>query len=409
VYYTELLPPAPPVLVAPPNGATLVSINPTLDWNPSANADTYNVQMSDDPGFSNLIVNQTGIVATSLGVTGLANEETYYWRVSATNTAGTGDWSEVWSFTTIPAVPTAPGLASPANGATGQPTTLLLAWHPAQGAESYQVQLALEQNFLNIVGEDSGLVDTARQINGLLNNTTYYWHVRGSNVAGSGDWSETWNFTTIVQLPSQVVLVLPLDGALITSDSALFVWRQGQPAVDQYWFELATDSVFSSPDIDSTIVDTTVVSGQLQSDQQYWWRVRAHNQAGWGPFSTARDFTVLITGVKENELPTEFSLSQNYPNPFNPSTHIKFGLPHAAHVKLEVFNLLGESVAVLLEEIRAAGYHIVLFEAKGLASGVYLYHLEASTDRANQAVATAEGISDTDVLFTQTRKLLLIR
>jgi hypothetical protein len=78
-------------------------------------------------------------------------------------------------------------------------------------------------------------------------------------------------------------------------------------------------------------------------------------------------------------LPTEFSLDQNYPNPFNPTTSIRFGLPANSQVKLKIYNLLGETVAVLANQEMVAGYHTFNFDASRLASGVYFYSIEASS------------------------------
>ena len=90
------------------------------------------------------------------------------------------------------------------------------------------------------------------------------------------------------------------------------------------------------------------------------------------------------------ELPQEFSLGQNYPNPFNPSTSIRFALPEAADVQLELYNVLGQRVAILLNESRDAGYHTVSFDAGNLSSGIYLYRMTAGS-------------------FTQTKKLTLMK
>lgn len=73
--------------------------------------------------------------------------------------------------------------------------------------------------------------------------------------------------------------------------------------------------------------------------------------------------------------PTTFELQQNYPNPFNPSTQIKYGLPKAGHVRLEVYDVLGQRVAVLIDGEKAAGYYDVTFFAPGMPSGLYFYRL----------------------------------
>lgn len=77
------------------------------------------------------------------------------------------------------------------------------------------------------------------------------------------------------------------------------------------------------------------------------------------------------------ELADQFRLEQNYPNPFNPSTLINFAIPAASDVQLSVYNLLGQRVAVLAEGRFAAGTHSVRFDGAGLASGMYLYRLQA--------------------------------
>jgi hypothetical protein len=89
-------------------------------------------------------------------------------------------------------------------------------------------------------------------------------------------------------------------------------------------------------------------------------------------------------------LPAGFRLEQNFPNPFNPSTTIRYGLPSRTHVTLTIFNTLGQQVATLVEGEEEAGYHEAVFDGSGLASGVYLYRLQAGD-------------------FLQTRKLILLR
>ena len=78
----------------------------------------------------------------------------------------------------------------------------------------------------------------------------------------------------------------------------------------------------------------------------------------------------------ENGVPSDFTLAQNYPNPFNPSTQINFSLPESGQVNLKVYNMLGQTVQVLVNELRNAGNHTINFDASSLSSGVYIYQLE---------------------------------
>lgn len=79
--------------------------------------------------------------------------------------------------------------------------------------------------------------------------------------------------------------------------------------------------------------------------------------------------------------PGSFRLRQNYPNPFNPSTVIGFELGSASDVRLDVYNILGERVAALLDKRLGAGQYVVNFDASTLAAGIYLYTLEAGNKR----------------------------
>lgn len=90
--------------------------------------------------------------------------------------------------------------------------------------------------------------------------------------------------------------------------------------------------------------------------------------------------TMYLTNIVHDDrnIPGNVELYQNYPNPFNPSTNISFRLTEMDQIKLQVFDLLGREVAVLIDETRAAGEHSLVFEATGLPSGVYLYVLQHS-------------------------------
>lgn len=81
-------------------------------------------------------------------------------------------------------------------------------------------------------------------------------------------------------------------------------------------------------------------------------------------------------------MPDELQLSQNYPNPFNPVTAIEYRLPERSHVKLKVFNVLGQKVRTLIDREESAGSYTIIWDGtdtsgKSVASGVYLYRFQA--------------------------------
>jgi hypothetical protein len=91
-------------------------------------------------------------------------------------------------------------------------------------------------------------------------------------------------------------------------------------------------------------------------------------------------YTFVVTGVPDDgTFPTSFSLKQNYPNPFNPSTSIEYTLPKEEFVSLKVHNMMGQEIKTLVNEIRHAGTHEIVFDAGSLPSGVYFYKLSAGS------------------------------
>ena len=96
------------------------------------------------------------------------------------------------------------------------------------------------------------------------------------------------------------------------------------------------------------------------------------------------------TPERQEVVPTNHVLMQNYPNPFNPTTTIQYSIPKDARVSLVVYDVLGRQVAVLESEVKPAGSYTVSFDASRLASGVYMYRLQAD-------------------YFTMIRKMLVVK
>ncbi|MEA3444712.1 MAG: 6-bladed beta-propeller [Bacteroidota bacterium] len=116
-----------------------------------------------------------------------------------------------------------------------------------------------------------------------------------------------------------------------------------------------------------------MLSEKLESDKMYNWRSRirfADSTSQWSEFST----------FKTSSLPIEYSLSQNYPNPFNPTTNIAFSIPEQTHVKLEIFNIIGQRISSLVDVELTAGNHEIKWDGtnengRAVATGLYFYRL----------------------------------
>ena len=198
-------------------------------------------------------------------------------------------------------------------------------------------------------------------------------------VGGTSPYSSRRVFATGIPVASNPSLIYPGPDQSVYPENLKLYWHKSIPDVDRYWVDVALDQAFNfSLPPDSMVTDTTKTITGLENNKSYYWRVRAHNAGGWGPYSDVRKFTRDITSVEGRpETPTEFSLAQNYPNPFNPATVIDFAVPAESRVTIEVFNLLGQRVVTLVDEVMSVGYHTTKFDAASIPSGLYLYRMVA--------------------------------
>jgi len=114
-----------------------------------------------------------------------------------------------------------------------------------------------------------------------------------------------------------------------------------------------------------------------------WTRIDNNELSLWTALIEPASITV-VDELKNKYLPEEFILYPNYPNPFNPSTQIKFGLPSTAHVKLIIFNSLGQEVRELVNKEMKPGTYQIEFNAVDLPSGVYLYTINVNNNRKSR-------------------------
>jgi len=122
-------------------------------------------------------------------------------------------------------------------------------------------------------------------------------------------------------------------------------------------------------------------------DGEYEWTLSAVDASySSSPVASGQFVIGGVTGAGDEELPLVYALERNYPNPFNPSTTIRFSLPERAFVELTVYNLNGQVVSRLVHEERLPGFHEVVWDAKGFASGTYFVRFSTSTFTGTQKI-----------------------
>ena len=181
-----------------------------------------------------------------------------------------------------------------------------------------------------------------------------------------------------------------IDKADTGSTVVLTDWRLVNTGADYYTYAdwpIPVDLSYSDADLKTAGLDGLPL-GDLNwfpTEYQTWW---AQRDAEYVTINAALDGVV---GVAEPPAAaSKFALAQNYPNPFNPSTVISYSIPKASNVTLKVYDVLGNEVATLVNQFQNANSYKVNFNAASLASGVYIYKIEAGN-------------------FTMSKKMLLLK
>src|SRR3990172_3734399 len=294
--------PSQPVLVSPVNGATAISLTPTLDWDSAAAAETYELQLGTDSLFTNPVLDTSLLINTQMSVPPgrLANYTWYYWHVRGKNIVGVGLYSSTFRFRTIAPFPFPPTLLLPVNGASNVSLTPTFDWDSTIITTYYTLQGSLDTSFTNNPVYHTGITQSFLTITSppLQYNSRYYWHVSTTNDAGTSPWSTVFNFTTIIGPPAPPTLLSPPNGTIGVSLTPTMKWVEDISALN-YQCQISSDSTFVvSSEIDTTVTDSnqvTIRPGVLVNVHNYFWRVRTTNSIGTSPWSDVWKFFTLLS------------------------------------------------------------------------------------------------------------------
>ncbi|MFW6255091.1 MAG: hypothetical protein ACOC41_09215, partial [Chitinivibrionales bacterium] len=344
-----------------------------LSWNEVSGAADYQIQITQENDFSASVHDSAGHPDTSFFLSELPEGE-YSWRVRAMDESGGSFWSPVQSFTKLQSSPEAPTPVSPEDGSSMVSTVCSLIWNPSAHAQYYTLQLSTESDFSEISLEKDSISDTSFQVSELENDLTYYWRVNALNTTATSDWSDGRSFTTIVALPLAPELVA-LDNDTLQEDTLVCRWYTDELA-SEYAFLLCSDEDMSDTVLfHDTLTDTSIILGDLDDNQTYWWKVKAYNQAGWGEYSAQEKIVVNRPDV--SVLPAQFALRFNGASIMN--NRVSFRLPEMSRVQMVIYDLKGRAVHTCASGVFNPGTHHVNLGAR--AAGKYFLSFKAGKYR----------------------------
>jgi transcriptional regulator CtsR len=277
-------PPAAPTLNSPASGSTVPDLTPTLQWNGSAGAISYGIQVATSSSFTNLIVNESGITDRYHDVsegTLLNWNTTYYWRANATDSfGGTSVWSASRYFrTAIGPPPVAPSslVATPISS-----SQIDLTWQDNSGDETgFKIERKTGSgSYSQIATVGTGV--TAYSSTRLSASTTYFYRVRAYKSTLNSDYCDDASATTLPPPPPAPLPNSPASGSTTPTLTPSLQWNASNGAVS-YSVQLSTSYRFTtlvSYATGITNIFFDIPEGMLNWNTTYYWRVNASNSYG---------------------------------------------------------------------------------------------------------------------------------
>jgi len=208
-----------------------------------------------------------------------------------------------------------PNLEFPPDDSTNMATTIEFDWDEPLGAETYILQVATDEYFLNKTVDEDDIENSYYEVQNLTNDKWYYWRVKAEGLQGSSFWSETRTFKTKPQMPATPELSYPADNATQIPTNLTLDWDPSAYA-ERYQIQISTTNNFTNIISDENqVTDSEFYTDDLLLNTEYFWRVRSFNSAGTSNWSGIFSFT-----TDENEyydVPESWTVTDNTGNNAN--------------------------------------------------------------------------------------------
>jgi len=298
----------------------------------------------------------------------------------------------------------------PLDGADNESVVPLLDWSDVEDADSYDVQIKMIVEGKDIITkktsktiESDSLIYWVRDLTsseyvmpaGILKpGATYSWQVRAVNLGGATPWTKKKQFTTTTAaFPYVEEADIFIDADAEVEDSTSFsLYNLGGSDLTYLISAQGLEDRISIVPVKGILGPGSQQVVAVFFDAKGWTLDQAESTISIVTNENSISLPLKIytpsnvTSEKEQEIPTEISVSQNYPNPFNSTTTISYALPASVPVTLKVFDATGREVATLVEDHQAAGEYEIPFEVGDLPSGTYFYRLKAGAYEETKAM-----------------------
>ncbi|MBI4723371.1 MAG: T9SS type A sorting domain-containing protein [Candidatus Stahlbacteria bacterium] len=417
---TDSIPPSVPILISPANLAIVTNMNVDCIWRRSENKAQYLIQWAKNSGFVPILID-TLILDTTFRLS--LSDTTYYWRVKAIDTMyNESNWSSIWEFTVDTETPATPDLLLPQDSGFASSSRPTFTWgkvykktksisitdnrilersgNPILAGPNTETLVQFPPTItytLEIMDEFGGSLytyetqDSIFTIPVTLSDSCYQWRVKAKDGVGQeSPYSVPFTFY-FDTLDPQISNPTIWTDTIFTGPFPVYATvtdNKGLHSVE-LWYKTSIDTNWDYIEMDSVSLNRYLANIPVQlNNTRVWYYVLAKDIAfpantDREPTTNAYTFIAGNTGTAETQAkgPDKFFVSQGTPNPFVNTTEIEYGLPANTNVRISIYNLAGQEIVTLVNEIKPRGYYTVSWNGRDKAnnivgSGIYLTRIE---------------------------------
>ena len=282
------------LLSTPVNNEKYFKINNDLIWEKNSNLQQYQIEVSENQDFKNLIFTEKNIIDNRIKSKNLKYNTLYYWRIKAYDSNNGSDWSATFNFITEL---NTPNLEQPINKQENVDLNTKLKWQKVVGSSKYNLQLSNNINFdkvlIDTLIESKANSENSIEIGNLNLLTHYYWRVKAINDYGQTEFSEIFSFKTsnklILNSPN---LLLPENNFILTSNNVKFEWTK-ESLAKKYQLQISKINNFNEILLDTILEINSLSYNNLEKNIKYYWRIKSITNEISSDWSNIRNFIII--------------------------------------------------------------------------------------------------------------------
>ncbi len=360
-----------PTAVSPVHGGINLELNPILRWQPQKGTFLYDIELSTDSTFLNILIPYYTLSQSSIQIQTLENDTKYFWRIRAYNTIDTSEWSDIYDFHTLLHSPI---ITSPQNKQTGFDIDSDIVWTKTNSANQYIVEIAKDSIFTKIPYNLISSENFVKLNSNLDYDSIYFIRIKSFRGNHTSTWSDIVKFLTGLK---PIVIKSPNNDEVVSPENLTISWlNENDDCTIQIQISNDIDFINLINNIDNIKGDAIQIT--LPPLSTYYLRIKCFNERNHSKWSEVASFSTSSLSSIYDNLGSSGIQYSFYPNPFNNYLYIECRIEHPGNYKLIISDLTNNLNITVFDKYFDIGSYIYILDTGSFPTGTYYYLLQSN-------------------------------